>query len=76
MTFRYSKSRTPGSLVCLQHSSEPHLDTSPKSEPILELHSRAVPSAEAHHLVKGPKTGKNSGGRRIKISNHLYDEKV
>ena len=32
-----------------------HLDTSPKSEPGLELHSRAAPSVEAHHRVSGPK---------------------
>ena len=41
----------------------------PKSEPALELHSRAAPSVEAHHCVSGPNTGKNSGGRRIKKPN-------
>ena len=41
------------------------LDTSPESEPALELHSRAVPSVEAHHRVNGPDTGRNSGGRQI-----------
>ena len=41
-------------------------NTSPKLEPTLELHSRAVPSAEANHLVNGPYTGRNSGGRQIK----------
>ena len=35
-------------------------------EPALELHSRAAPSVEAHHLVNSPVTGKNFGGRRIK----------
>ena len=43
-----------------------NLDTSPKSEPALELKSRAVPSVKAHHPVSGPNTGRNSGGRRIK----------
>ena len=36
-----------------------------RSEPALELHSRAVPSVEAHHSVNGPNTGRNSGGRRV-----------
>ena len=39
--------------------------TSPKSEPALELHSRAAQSVEAHHYVNGPKTGGNSRRRRI-----------
>ena len=43
-----------------------NLDTSPKSEPALEPHSRAVPSVEAHHHVNCPNTGRNSGGRGIK----------
>ena len=38
---------------------------SPESEPALELHSRAVPSVEAHHYSVGPDTGRNSGGRGI-----------
>ena len=42
------------------------MDTSPKSEPTLELHSRAAPSVEAHHHVSSPNTGRNSGGRWIK----------
>ena len=37
----------------------------PNQEPALELHSRAAPSVEAHHHVKGPDTGRNFGGRRI-----------
>ena len=44
---------------------QPHLDTSPKSEPAQEQQSRAVPSVEAHHHVNGPDTGKNTGGRWI-----------
>ena len=40
-------------------------DKSPKSEPAQELHSRAVPSVEAHHCVNGPNTKRNSGGRQI-----------
>ena len=43
-----------------------NLDTSPKSE-TLELHSRAVPSVEAHHRSDGPDTERNSGSRRIII---------
>ena len=39
---------------------------SPKSEPTLDLHSRAAPSVEAHHHSGGPDKGRNSGGRRIK----------
>ena len=31
-----------------------NLDISPKSEPALELHSRAAPSVEAHHRLVGP----------------------
>ena len=41
-----------------------YLDTSPKSEPALELHSRAVQSVVAHHRVSGPNTGRNSAGRQ------------
>ena len=45
------------------------MDTSPKSEPTLELHSRAAPSVEAHHHVSSPNTGRNSKGRQtIKIN--------
>ena len=42
------------------------------SEPALELHSRAVPSEEAHHPVKGPNTGRNFGGRRKKYDYFLF----
>ena len=38
---------------------------SPKSEPAIELHSRAAPSVEAHHSFSGPDQGRNSGGRWI-----------
>ena len=44
------------------------LDTSPKSEPALELYSRAAPSVEAHHHTDGPDAGRISGGRRKKIT--------
>ena len=37
------------------------VNTSPKSEPTLELHSRAAPSV--HHCASGPNTGRNSGGK-------------
>ena len=36
-----------------------------KSEPTLELISRAAPSVEAHHRSVGPDAGINSGGRQI-----------
>ena len=39
---------------------------SPKSEPALELISRAATSVEAHHRSVGPGAGRNSGGRQIK----------
>ena len=32
----------------------------PNQEPALELHSRTVPSVEAHHHVNSPDTGRNS----------------
>ena len=41
-------------------------NTSPKSEPALELHSRAAPSVEAYQCSVGPETGRNSRERRIK----------
>ena len=37
----------------------------PNQEPALKLHSRAVPSVDAHHHVNGPDTGINSRARRI-----------
>ena len=43
-----------------------YLDTSPESEPALELFSRAAPSVETHPHSVGPDAGRNSGGRRIK----------
>ena len=42
------------------------VDTSPKSEPALELHSRDALSVEAHHHDSGPNTGRNSRERQIK----------
>ena len=42
------------------------LKPTPKSEPALELHSRAAPSVEAHHPSDGPDAGRNSGRRRLK----------
>ena len=46
-----------GVVVIARKQPSTHLDTSPRSEPTLELHSRAV---------DGPDTERNSGGRRIK----------
>ena len=48
-------------------SPQTKLDTSPKSEPALELISRAAPSVEVYHPSVGPDAGRNSGGRRIII---------
>ena len=42
--------------------------TSPESE----LHSRAMPSVEAHHCSVGPDTGRNSGRRRIVNKKNLF----
>ena len=53
-------------------SSYKLVNKSPKSEPALELHSRAAPSVEAHQHVSGPNTGRNSGGRRIKKDPKKY----
>ena len=53
-------------LVGYNNYPSTHLDTSPTSEPTLELHSRAARSVEAHRQVSGPNTGRNSGGRQIK----------
>ena len=39
--------------------------TSQKSEPALELHSRAATSVDAHYRVSVPNTGRNSGERQI-----------
>ena len=39
-------------------------------EPALELHSRAVPSVEAHHRSVGPDTGRISRGRQLKKCLH------
>ena len=55
---------------CLTKPST-HLDTSPKSEPALELHSRAATSVEAHHCVSSPNTGINSIGKREKTLSNL-----
>ena len=45
---------------------------SPKSEPTLELNSRAAPRVEAHHHVSSSNTGKNYVGRRIIKKSHKY----
>ena len=58
MTCRSSNSRPPGDAWRLRYA--------PNQEPTLELHIRAAPSVEVHHLVSGPTTGRNSGGRQIK----------
>ena len=41
------------------------MTTSPKSEPALELQSKAVPIVKVHHYSDGPDAGSNSGGRWI-----------
>ena len=40
-------------------------DLQPRSEPTLELHSRAVSSVGVMYRSSGPNTKSNSGGRRI-----------
>ena len=40
--------------MCVAYNIE-----SPKSEPALELRSRAKPSVDAHHRSDGPDTGRN-----------------
>ena len=52
--------------------SNVYLDTSPKSQPALWLHSSAAPSVEAHHHVKGSNTGRNSDGRWIAKKRAIY----
>ena len=47
------------------------LDTSPKSEPALEPHSRVAPSQEAHHCSDVPDAGRKSRGRQTKKSQYL-----
>ena len=53
-------------------SSYKLVNKSSKSEPALELHSRDLPSVEAHHRVSGPNTKRNSVGRRIKKDPKKY----
>ena len=56
--------------------------TSPKSEPALEVISRAVPSVEAHHRSVGPDAGRKYSTQRkkrkfyIRVSKHLGSFKV
>ena len=47
----------------VKRSSIEYSKTPSNQNTALELHSRATPSAEAHHRVNGPDTRKNSGGR-------------
>ena len=49
----------------IQRGINDNLDKSPKSEPTRELHSRDVPSVEAHHRSVSPDAGRNSGGMQI-----------
>ena len=56
-----------------EHCSQAIMKISPKSEPALELHSRAAPSVEAHQRINGPNTGRNSRGRRIKEMMLMYE---
>ena len=44
--------------LCTCICPKPNLDTSPKSEPALELISRVEPSVEAHHRSVGPDAGR------------------
>ena len=62
----------PGKRNPIYKALQTNMDTSPKSEPALELRSRAAPSVEAHHHLDSPDTGRNSGGRLIIIKNQAY----
>ena len=42
----------------LDKAHKTNLDASPKSDPALEIISRAAPSVEAHHRSVGPDAGK------------------
>ena len=54
ITFSYSNSRAPGG-SCAAYDIEPSVSVIvPKTEPALELQSRAALSMEAHHRVSGP----------------------
>ena len=57
------------SLMILKPST--NLDTRPKSERALELHSRAEPSVKAHHRSDGPDAGRNSRGSQIIIKKNV-----
>ena len=46
-------------------------DLRPRSEPALELHSRAASSIGVMYRSRGPNTGNNSGGGRILKKTHL-----
>ena len=45
----------------------PYLNFVSKEHSASRTKSRAIPIVEAHQPVNGPDTGKNSGGRRIRI---------
>ena len=65
ITFSYSNSRAPGG-SCAAYDIEPSVSAIvPKTEPALELQSRAALSMEAHHRVSGHDTRRNSRGRHI-----------
>ena len=56
-----------GACLCIvDKSPQTNHDTSPKSEPTLELHSRAALSVEAHPRSVCPDAGRNYGGRQKK----------
>ena len=50
----------------MKDNSSTNPDSSPRSEPALELHSRAATSVGGTSPFKGPNTGSNSGGGLIK----------
>ena len=57
--------KDPGSNLGHAYCTVMDCGMTPIAEPALELYSRAAPSVEAHHLVSGPNTGRNSRGMRI-----------
>ena len=60
----------PGSFGCLQYSSSNLSDSRPRSEPALELHSRAASSVGIMYHSSGPNTGSNTGGGWIQKNNN------
>ena len=55
-----------------RQSSSNLSEVQPRSEPTLELHSRAVSSVGVMYCLSSPNTGSNSGGGRI-LKKYIYN---